>query len=265
MKKEEKLVNKIKRLLKRLGCPRWMHHFGPKKYEFYEHLVVLLIRYFCSLSYARVVKLLDLLGIICPSKSALHYNAKRIPSWLWNKAIEATSGIKHHIVAIDSTGFSRTNPSYYYLRRIDCKMPKMHVKLSCTFDTKKKKFCTAKIRVIPVHDSKDAKFLLKSINPKIVVADKGYNAESLYDFAAQQNILLMIPRKSNAKRGHYRKKMHKQFRLRTYHRRSMIESGFGSIKRKFGSSVNSKLASTIKSDIYGRLLCHNLFLFFKEI
>jgi len=53
--------------------------------------------------------------------------------------------------------------------------------------------------------------------------------------------------------------MHKNFRIRTYHRRELIESGFGSIKRKFGSSVSSKKARTIRSEIYGRLVCHNIF------
>ena len=260
MKKEIKIVNKVKRLLKRLGCPRWLHHYGPKKYEFWQHFVALLIRFFCNLSYRRVAELLNLLGFVCPSKSALQYTAKKLNASFWSRVIKATSG-DPYIAALDSTGFSRTNPSYYYLRRIDGKIPKMHVKLSCIFDTWKKKFCTAKVRIIPVHDIKDAKFLLKSIKPKIVVADKGYNAEDLYEFAAEQQILLMIPKKKNAKRGHYRKKMLKHFRERTYHRRSMIESGFASIKRKFGSSVNSKLSSTIKSDIYGRLLCHNIFLF----
>jgi len=41
MEKKTKLTNKVKRLLKRLRCPRWLHHFGPKKYEFWQHAVVL--------------------------------------------------------------------------------------------------------------------------------------------------------------------------------------------------------------------------------
>ena len=175
MKKEEKLVNKIKRLLRRLKVPRYLHRFGPKTYEFYEHLQALLIKVFCKLSYRRIKQLLDSLGIRCPSKSALHYTTHRISSALWQKMLELTSGGMHYLIALDSTGFSRINPSYYYLRRINGAMPKIPVKLSCTFDTRKKKFCAAKIRVLPAHDIKDAESLIKKSKPEIVVADKGYD------------------------------------------------------------------------------------------
>lgn len=177
MEKEVKLINKIKRLLRRLGCPRWLHHYGPKTYEFYQHLATLLIRFFCRLSYRRVKKFLDLLRFICPSKSALQYTAKRIPSWLWNKAIEITSGCNHYIVAVDGTGLSRTNPSYYYLRRIDGKMPKVPVKLSASLDTRRKKFCAARVRVLPAHNIKDAKYLIRESKPRPTIHNHRWKAQ----------------------------------------------------------------------------------------
>ena len=260
MKKEVKLFNKVKRLLKRLNCPRWLHHFGPKIYEFFEHLVALLIKTFCKLSYRRTKQILDLLEIICPSKSALQYTANKLNAAFWQKVLNATSG-DSYLVALDSTGFSRENPSYHYLQRTDGKMPKVPVKLSVAFGTRKKKFHAAKIRVLPAHDIKDAKPLLEKAKPKIAVADKAYSAEKLYRFAEEQNILLMVPMKKNAKRGHARIRMHKKFRVRTYNRRQLIESGFGSIKRKFGASVSSKTVRTIRTELYEKLVCHNLFYF----
>lgn len=264
MKREVKLVNKVKRLLRRLKCPRWLHHFGPKKYEFYEHICALLIRHYCKLSYRRTVKLFDLLGFICPSKSALQFTADKIRTNLWNKMLGITSGIKHHIIAIDSTGLSRTNPSYHYLKRIDGKWPKIPVKLSVAFDTKTKKFCAVKIRVLPAHDIKDVKSLLKNIKTKILVADKAYDANWLHKYCIERNIEAHIPIRDYGKKikhNHFscRRKAAKHFRLRTYHRREIIESGNHSHKAKFGSSVNSKKSTTIRSDLYGRLLCHNLF------
>lgn len=257
MEKENKLVKKVKRLLRRLGRPRWLHHFGPKKYEFFQHLVALLFRHYCRLSYRRVKHLSDQLGLICPGKSALNVTSKNLDPSFWDKLLKATSGV-HYMIAIDSTGLSRTNPSYHYLRRIDGKMPKVPIKLSTAFDTRKKKFCAAKIRVLPAHDIKDAKFLLKQSKPKIVVADKGYSAEHLFQYAEENNIKLMIPEKNNAKRGFYRKKAKKQFRLKTYHRRALVESSNSSIKRCYGSSVSSKTVRAIRSEICGRLACHNI-------
>jgi hypothetical protein len=259
MVNEAKLVHKVKLLIKRLGCPRWLHHYGPKKYEFLEHLAALLVRAYCQLSYRRVKQLLDLLGIRCPSKSALQYTAKKLDSSFWERVLKATSG-NAYLVAVDSTGLSRTNPSYHYLKRIDGKMPKTPVKVNLAFDTRKKKFCAAKIRVLPAHDIKDAEFLLRISNPKIAVADKGYVSEKLYEYATNNKILLMIPKKSNAKRGFFRKKMHKRFNLRTYRRRALVEASNSSIKRKYGSSVSSRSVRTIRTEVYSRLACHNLFL-----
>ena len=263
MDKQNKLVKKVKRLLKRLHCPRWLHHFGPKTYEFWQHLVVLLIRHYCKLSYRRIVQLLDLLGIKCASKSALQYTAQHIPKWLWDRALQETAGMKHHVIAIDSTGFSRTHPSYYYLRRIDGKMPQVPVKLSATLDTRTKKWCTANIRVLPAHDIKDVQATLKNLHMNIFVADKAYDANWLHMLCNERNIEAHIPLRrygtSRNKRWTARRKSTLHFRKRTYNRRVLIEAGFSSMKRKFGASVSSKRIKTIRAELYGRLLAHNLF------
>lgn len=262
MKKETRLVNKIKRLLRRLGCPRWLHHYGPKTYEFFDHLFALLLRAFCRLSYRRVKQLFDLLGMKCPSKSALQYTSAKLDSSFWQKVLKATSR-NPYLVAIDSTGLSRTNPSYHYLKRIDGKMPKVPIKLSAAFDTRKKKFCAAKVRVLPAHDIKDAKFLLRNSNPKIAVADKAYDANWLHAYCQSHNIKAHIPMRnkgaSRNKKHTARRKAAEYFRLRTYHRRELAESGNSSIKRCYGSSVSSKTVRTIRTEVYARLACHNLF------
>jgi len=258
MERQTKLVNKVKRLLKRLGCPRWLHHFGPKTYELYEHVCALLMRSFCRLSYRRVKQLFVLLGLRCPTKSSLQRTAAKLDSGFWKRLLRMTSP-KTYLVALDATGLSRTNPSYHYLKRIDGKKPQKYVKLSAAFETRHKKFCAARVRVLPAHDLRDAQYLLKQSNPRIVVADKGYVSEKLYKQAHEQDILLMMPKKKNAKRGFYRKKMHQAFRKRTYNRRSLVKAAFGAAKRKYGSSVSSRKARTIRTEVLGRLACHNLF------
>ena len=262
MKKETKLVKKVKCLLKRLGHPRWLHHYGPKTYEFLEHLVALLVRFFCRLSYRRTRLFLDLLGMRCPTKSSLQRTAKKLSSDFWQRILKATSGCAY-LVALDSTGLSRTNPSYYYLRRIDGKMPKIPVKLSVAFDTKKKKFCAAKVRILPAHDIRDAQELLFKSKPKVLVADKAYDALWLHKLCKEQNVKPYIPirnwGKPRFKNLGLRMKAWKNFNMRIYHRREMVESGFSSLKRRFGASVSSKSVRTIRTEVYGRLACHNLF------
>jgi len=269
MKKEERLVNKLKRLLRRLKVPRYLHHFGPKIYEFYEHLQALVVKTYCKLSYRRIRYLLDSLGVRCPSKSALHYTMQRISSAFWQKMLELTSSRIHYLVALDSTGFSRVNPSYHYLKRINGCIPKIPVKLSCTFDTRKKKFCAAKIRVLPAHDIKDARHLLQKTNARIVVADKAYDANSLHKYCNENNIEAHIPMRNYGRARHNnhsaRRNAAKHFRSRTYHRRELIEAGNSALKRKYGSSVSSRSAQTIRAELYLRLNCHNLFLKIIEI
>ena len=262
MAKENKLINKIKRLMRRLGCPRWLHHFGPKKYEFLEHLTALLMRAFCRLSYRRIVQLFDLMGFRCPSKSALQYTAKKLTSAFWNKVLKATCG-SSYLIAVDGTGLARTNPSYHYLKRIDGKIPKLPVKLSIAYDTRKKKISAAKIRVRPAHDIKDAKILLKQSQPKVFVADKAYDANWLHIYCNKNKIKAHIPIRKYGKSQHQRmsarRKATKHFKIRTYHRRELAESGNSSIKRKYGSSVNSKTVRTIRTEVYAKLACHNIF------
>ncbi len=241
MEKQAKLVYKVKRLLKRLGCPRWLHHFGPKMYELYEYICALLIRFCCRLSYRRVKQLCDLLGFTCPTKSFLQRTAAKLDIRFWQQVIKATSR-QVRIVALDATGLSRINPSYHYLKCIDGKMPKVPIKLNAAFDTRHKKFCAARVRVLPAHDLKDAYQLIRQSNLRILVADKDYVSEKFYKQAHEQGILLMIPKKKNAKKGFFRKKMHKAFRQKTYNRRSLIEAVFGATKRKYGSSVSSQKA-----------------------
>lgn len=265
MEKEIRLVKKVKRLLRRLGCPRWLHHFGPKTYEFFEHLQALLVRAFCKLSFRRVKQLFDLFGIRCPGKSALQDTAAKISSQFWNRILKITCG-DSYLVAVDSTGLSRTNPSYHYLKRIDGKMPKIPIKMSVAFDTRKKKFCSAKIRVLPAHDMKDAKFLISKSNPKVLVADKAYDANFLHDYCKEHNIRAHIPLRNWGKPRFRnlsaRMRAAKYFRVRTYHRRALVETGNSCVKRKYGSSVSSRKAKTIRSEVYGRLTCHNLFFWF---
>ena len=259
-KKEVKLINKIKRLLKRLRCPRWLHHFGPKTYEFWEHIMALLLKECFKLSFRRVSKLLRMLGINVPSYSALCKMRKRIPLDLWKRLLELTADFNSYLVAIDSTGFSRTNPSFHYIKRIDRKKPvKSYLKLSSFFDTRKKKFIALRIRARPRHDTQDVKYLLKQrSNMKKLLGDSSYDAEWIHELAYGKGIITVIKPKKNVKKGFYRKKQMKEYSERTYHRRSMTESGYGSLKRKYGSYVLARAISAQRAEIYCRAIAHNL-------
>jgi len=263
MKKEKRLVNKIKHLLKRLGCPRWLHHYGPKKFEFYIHILCLLMKEVCKLSFRRVSSILGMLGFDVPSYSALCKMRKRIPLLMWNKILQLTAEFDSYIVAVDSTGFSRQNPSFHYIKRIDRKDPvKSYIKLSSFFDTRRKKFIALRIRAKPRHDVLDVPYLLKQrSNMKKLVGDTAYDAESIHELAYENEIITVIKPRKNVKRGYFRKKQLKHYSERTYHRRSIHESGHSGLKRRNGSMVLANTISAQRAEIYCKVIAYNLRLY----
>ena len=266
MEKENKLVKKVKRLLRKAGLPRWLHRFGPKKYEFWHHALALLVKQECKLGYRRISRLFNLLGIVVPTYSALAKMAKRLPPELWRRILSATCS-QPVLAAIDSTGLSRTSPSWYYIKRIDKPYPtEGFVKLSVMTDTRLKKVLALRVRAKPRHDLQDVKCLLKlAPKPGKLLGDKAYDAEWLHELAFRKGITTVIPSRVTTKKGFYRHKMQRQFRQRTYNRRSMVESFFSAFKRKFGSSVSCRSARTQRAEIYCRAIMHNITAAIKEI
>ncbi|MBS3161570.1 hypothetical protein J4476_02655, partial [Candidatus Woesearchaeota archaeon] len=90
--KENKLFKKVKYLLKRIGAPRWIHHFGPKTYEFEQQATALLLKETFKFSFRRTSNILSMLGFKVPSYSALCKMRKRIPLWIWNSLLKLTAG-----------------------------------------------------------------------------------------------------------------------------------------------------------------------------
>lgn len=270
MKKKSKLVNKIKHIIKKAGLPRWLHHYGPKKYEFWQHAIALLVKQEGKLSYRRVSKLLSWLGYIVPTYSALAKMSKRLPIVIWQRLLKATVSNKIYISAIDSSGMSRPLPSPYYYKRIDKPYPiEIPLKLSIAVDTRTKKILSLRLRSKGAHDIKDAKYLIKCFptKPSKLVADKAYDANWLHELCHKKGIQTHIPWRvyGKLKGFSYRTKSAKQFNLRTYHRREIVESVFVSIKKKFGPSINSIRASSRRAEIYSRAIIHNIFLLLLDI
>jgi len=203
--------------------------------------------------------ILSMLGLAVPSFSALCKMRKRIPHWIWEKLLRLTSGMQYEQVAIDGTGLSRTNPSHHYLKRIDGKKVKRYAKLSALFDIKNKKFCALRVRTKPRHDIKDAKYLLKRVEiQKTLFGDTAYDAEWLHELCFDKGVQTQIKPRKNARRGFYRRKQMKNYSDEEYHQRSLIESGFGGLKRKYGGSVLAKKSKGVKTEIYCKAIAHNI-------
>lgn len=258
-RKEIKIIKKLSKLLKQLNQREYLHHFGPKKFLFVQHAFALLMKESLRCSFRRCVKILKMFDVITPTYSALCKSRKRIPIQLWNSLLKLTAGNHSGVVAVDGTGFSRTNPSFHYLKRIDGKFPRGFAKLSAFFDLIRKKFLAIRVRNKPRHDMKDVKPLLKKVSRiRKLFGDSAYDAESLHEVCYDRKIQTIIKPRKNVKKGFYRKKQMKEYSDEEYHQRSLIESGFGSLKRKYGGNVLARKAKNVKVEIYCKAICHNL-------
>jgi len=258
--KQLKIIKRFSKILKQLNCREYMHHYGPKKYMFIHHIFALLMKEVLKLSFRRCEEILRMFEIKVPTYSALCKCRKRIPFELWNSFLKLTAGLNHKIVAVDSTGFSRTNPSYHYVKRIATKKPiKNYAKLSAFFDLPTRKFTALRIRVKPRHDMKDINYLLKMSLPKAkLFGDSAYDAESIHEKCFELKVQTIIKPRKNVKKGFYRRKQMKGYSDEEYHQRSLIESGFGSLKRKYGGSVSGKNLKSVRTELYCKAIAHNL-------
>lgn len=261
MKKETKLINKVKHLLKKCGMPRFLHHFGPKMYELWQHIFALFIKQFCQLSYRRVTFLLRSLGFDVATKSTLQRYAANLNLPFWQNILSKTVGRISKIGAIDGTGLAKTNTSWHYIKRIERKLPKTGYKLSVL--AVKNKVITLRLRSKLAHDIKDVKYLLNKASklPSILVMDRAYDSERLHKYCRYYlNIETIVPPRKNCLRGYYRKQLKNEFPKKLYNKRSRIESLFHAIKQKFGDSICSKKIGPARSEMYCRAILHNIFL-----
>ncbi len=260
MVKPCKLVKKLELLLKQQLNSREYSHFGPKKFKLSEHLFALLFMQIAKWSFRRASFLLSNLNFHVPTYSALCKSRKRISPLLFEKLLNATNNENCENVAIDSTGISVQNPSFHFVKRIDRKKPiKKFVKLSVFYDIDNRKFLALKIRRKPRHDVKDFSSLFKKYhNFKNFLADRGYDSEKIYEKCFENGIQTFIKPKKNIKRGFYRRKQMKNYSEEKYHHRSLVETGFSCLKRKYGSYTLTKSAKSVKAELYLRAIANNL-------
>lgn len=130
--------------------------------------------------------------------------------------------------AIDSTGLSYGQASYYYAK--SAKLRRKFVQVSICVDVKRQIVCGIKMRHHQRHDSVDFVPLLEQavriVPVDTVLADRGYDSEQNHASAHGIGIQNVIIRPKHEllqvwkTRGLYRKRMKRNFDRGTYHQRS---------------------------------------------
>lgn len=263
MRRKKSLVKKIYNLIRNARMPRFLHHFGPKTYTAWQHMLCLMLKEFLQLSYERLIDILPYFGIRnVPHFTTLIKFAKRVPMELLNMLLSYSAKAESCIVAaIDATGLSRSNASSYYVKRIDRNTKtRQHTKLSLYVDIPRRKILSARLRAKPRHDGKDVKYLVK--NSPVVgetnIMDKGFDDNKIHKIFREKGKFSIIPARKGCKRGQYRREMRDFFDYGQYWQRNIVESINSALKRKYGSVLSCRNIRTQRVETYARLLLHNI-------
>ena len=173
--------------------------------------------------------------------------------------------------AIDATGIANAYKSKKWIDvKFDKQEHKSYNKLHILSGTLSNIIAAAKVTEGIKHESPFLKDLVndaKRFKMKEVSADPGYLSRKNCDIISSAGAVpYILPKKNttayskgafawNRMINMWRK--HQMLFASHYHRRSNVESTFGSIKRKWGDFCRCKLINTQQSEILSRIVCHN--------
>ena len=172
--------------------------------------------------------------------------------------------------AVDATGFRTSNSSTWYDIRIKKKSRrKDHIKLHISIDVETGQIHYFTITDWKIADSTEFERLMKYL-PEIeaCLGDKGYSSRSNCQIIAGKGGKAYIMFKTNAtgrakgkpewKRSFYELKDDPDSWKLTYHLRSIVESVFSSIKRRWNNFVRAKKKRMQKKELALKVLAYNV-------
>ena len=168
--------------------------------------------------------------------------------------------------SIDATGFSNTNPSHHYCKRIN-KHVKNYTKTTFLTDNKTKLILNVKTVSDHTHDTIFFKPMIKEIKKslKLMLADKGYDSQQNRKYCLKNNIEVHIPfrqwsktRKQEFNIPSKRMLAEKRFDKNKYNKRSVIEAINSAVKRTLGSYVLARDASQQQKQVTIKALTYNI-------
>ena len=183
------------------------------------------------------------------------------------RACRKLLNLKEVTAAIDGTGFSNTNPSHYYQKRIDGVVVKNYTKTVFLTDINTKLILGIQTQSDHTHETTQFKPLVKQLASclKTILADKGYDSMSNRKFCWKNNIEVHIPfrkwsesRKQEFKKHTKRKAIEARFDKQLYNKRALIESVNSAIKQTLGGFVRARTATNQQKTVTIKALAYNI-------
>jgi hypothetical protein len=207
----------------------------------HEHLTVLVFKTLTRAS----TRTMEMLAPLVLGRSMDHSTpgkaARRLgPALLHRLLVACLPAVRGRIVALDSTGFSTSTRSPYYARRFFARAPCGFVKCSILIDA----------RILAP----------AAAGARHLVADKAYDAEWLHRLLAELGVQPHIPVRAGTRRGRWRRRHAKEFSMKIFHRRPLVETTHSVVKRRWGGTVAARNVVMIRIEILLKLVAHNLML-----
>lgn len=275
--KYQRIISIMRQILAKMRVPLYLYNKSNHIFTLHQHVIMLVLRQYESKSYESFVEwlqvsgdIVQLLGIgTIPHFTTLQKAAARLGSTMLHLAIGRFIGLVcpgKVFAGADATGFEDGHAASYYTWRASLK--RSFTRMVAASDMVTQLVISAVIRNhASGHEISDFPKLFKSLvgvtMPRVLVLDKGYDAEWVHQMIRGEGILSVIAvrrhqdRSGHITRGRYRKQMRRSFDDTMYHQRNKCETIFSVIKRRFGSEIRSYNDTMKERELLYRLLAYN--------
>jgi len=258
--------------------PKYFRYVQKKTFNNYQHLFLLVAKEHTTYGYRTFIESLydSKLPQYIRLKKIPHFItlqkfAQRLPAIILDKLVLLTRHLfkkQSKILGADSTGMELDHASAHYCKRIDREKPvKGFVNFNMICDVDNKNILVTKIRKKRRHDCSD--FLpmfnkVKNLNFDFFVADKGYDSNKNHKAIYDSGVISQIKVRKEVKERiplagqRHRKQARKDFNQKVYGKRSITESVFSSLKRKYGSQLRARKYKTQKVELLFKVLSYNI-------
>jgi len=267
----------VEKLCEIVSVKNTNHYRSKKMYGNIKLTFLVCYKEKLNVSYRRFVQICEennLQRMLClkriPHYTTLQKFVQRTPKTLFEKLVRACKkllNLKNIEASIDGTGFSNTNPSHHYIKRVDGIQVKNYTKTVFLADNKTKLILNIKTHSDHSSETLDFIPLVKDLKKVLscVLGDKGYDSMTNRKYCLDNKIEVHIPFRQFAKsrqqesgRPSKRKTLQKAFDKNKYNYRNLIESVNSAIKRTLGSYVCSRRPDNQQKQVTIKGIAYNI-------
>ena len=268
----KKLIVRAKGIIRSARIPKSLSQKNNNVFSNEKHIIMYTLMQKERKHYRDMPYFLELLQPILKLPRIPHFTTinkfvLRAKPWWFEKLIEEIiKSVESEIAAIDGTGFSLNSRSRYF-----CSIAgerKQFMQFNACLELRHKLITAVKIRRKQRNENIDVNCLMrktvKQLNLRYFLADKLYDSEKNHELAEKYKARFIAPLRYRGKvpimrtKGKHRKQLKRHFPDEIYRKRVLIESGFSSLKRKYGDVIYSKKFKSQKNELLCRVLVYDL-------